>query len=114
MKWGWWVLAVLAGCDGPDEFTCEIPIDGVTVCVDVNDRKYCERDLLGAATPSEKEPGGPYEYCEDLFDVACPGHLNEYGENYSAELTYYAATDEDCTAADGAEVGEPGGFGADG
>lgn len=101
----WLPLLVLIGCDGPDEWTCELKVNGVNVCVDVNSRKYCESEWGGTATASEKEPGGPYVYCDDLYEVPCAGSINEVGENFTASHTFTAATEEDCAAAAGGTIG---------
>ena len=100
-----WLTVFVLGCEGPDEVTCELKVAGVDVCVDLNSVKYCENEWGGTATNAEVEPGGPYRYCEDLYEVACPGRLHEVGENFTAEHPYYAASEADCEAADGATIG---------
>lgn len=99
------LAAVLAGCEGPDEVICELTVGGVDVCVDLNSKKYCEKEWGGTATDAEIEPGGPYAYCADVYEVACAGSLHEEGENFSAEHSYYAASEEDCAAAEGGTIG---------
>lgn len=111
MRGPWWLvlggLCGLVGCDQPDEVTCEVEIDGVTVCVDLQSQSYCRDEWGGTSTNAEVEPGGPYAYCEDIgYPVYCPGSLVETGDNFTAEHQFYAATDADCTAADGKPVGE--------
>jgi hypothetical protein len=103
----WFVVGlVLVGCDGADEVTCELEVNGVTVCVDQNDTKYCEKELGGVATNAELEPGGPYAYCEDVYAVACDGaSVIEKGDNFTAEYPFYANSEEDCAAADGGTIG---------
>ncbi len=104
MRWLGLAMA-LAGCDGPDEWTCELEVNGVPVCVDLKSRKYCEAEWGGTATASEKLPGGPYEYCDDLYAVSCSGSLTEQGDNFTASHAFYAASEEDCATADGGTVG---------
>lgn len=96
----WMMLLSLAtiGCDGPDEYMCEIDIDTVSVCVDMNSRGIC-KDLEGDATASEEKPGGPYTYCEDLFPVDCLGSVPYEGDNYSTSYRYWGKTQEDCDTA---------------
>jgi hypothetical protein len=103
----WLPVVVLIGCDTPDEWTCELEVNGVTVCVDLDGKagKACKSDWGGTATDAEKEPGGPYEYCENLYAVACEGTLTEKGDGYTAGHYFYAATEEDCAAAAGATIG---------
>jgi hypothetical protein len=101
----WLPLLVVFGCDRPDEWTCELEVNGVEVCVDQHSRKYCESEWGGTATPSEREPGGPYVYCRDLYEVTCTGGLVENGENFTAEHVFNAATEEDCATADGGTIG---------
>ena len=106
MAWmGWMVSAVLVACDGPDEWTCEVEANGAAVCVDLNSRQTCE-DWGGTATPAELEPGGPYEYCEDVgYDIACTGSLVEKGDGFTANHPFRAGSEDDCAAADGAQLG---------
>ena len=92
----------LVACEGPNE----IVVNGVTVCVDVFDMKYCEKDLADVGTASEQEPGGPFAYCEDVFEVDCAGQsVVEEGENFTANHSYYANSEEDCETADGGNIG---------
>jgi hypothetical protein len=103
----WTVSALLAmGCEGPDEVTCELKVGGVDICLDQASKRYCEKEYGGIATDAELEPGGPYAYCEDLYDVSCSGSVVEKGDNFTASMPYYAASEEDCAASDGKVIGE--------
>lgn len=99
------LVAFGLGCNDLDEWNCEVEVEGVTVCVEGDSGRYCEKEWGGAATRSEVEPGGPYRYCDDLYAVECPGSLVEKGDGFTAWHTYWADTDEDCAVADGARLG---------
>lgn len=101
----WLPVLWAMGCDGPDEWTCELHVNDTLVCVDMHSRQYCESEWGGSATPSEKEPGGPYVYCRDLYAVPCAGSIVEEGENFTANHTFYADSEEECAAADGGTIG---------
>ena len=105
MRGLWMVAAVLVmGCEGPDEVTCELKVGGVDICLDETSKKYCEKEFDGVATDAEIEPGGPYEYCRNLYDVLCPGSVVEKGDNYTASMPYYANSEADCAASDGKTI----------
>ena len=100
----WLPILVLVACDGPDEWTCELEVNGVSVCVDSKSRKYCESEWGGTATAAEKQPGGPYVYCDDLYEVSCAASLFEEGENFTAWHPFYAGSEQDCATADGGRI----------
>lgn len=110
MRGSWWMVAVglavaAGGCDGADEVTCQVVVNEVTVCLDLNDTKYCEKDLGGTAANAELEPGGPYAYCEDVLTVVCEGStIVVEGEGVTAEYPYTANSTADCLAADGGTI----------
>ena len=107
MRWVWMAGLMLAmGCEGPDEVTCELQVGGVDICLDQASKKYCEKEYDGIATDAELEPGGPYQYCEDIYAVACSGSVVEEGDGFTSSMPFYAGSEEDCAAADGKVIGE--------
>lgn len=86
------VMLSAFGCERP-LFNCELDVDGVSVCVDMTSRSFCEVELAGSAlkiTDGQNQTcklNGYVEACEDMIDVQGEGHWCS------------AATLEDCEAA---------------
>ena len=97
-----WVLVGLlaAGCGGKSA-NCEFAVNDATICMDGMSMSYCEKEYGGIAHEADSTDDPT---CEDLgYPVECTGYsFEEVGENFSATYNnFYAATEDDCAAADG-------------
>lgn len=100
----WLVIAALwLGACGDPAANCEVEVNGVTVCVGGASTNYCEKEWDGTATEADSSDDAT---CESLgYAVSCTGTVEETGENFTASHAFQAASEEDCTAADGGSLG---------
>ena len=101
------VLLTISACGGKAA-NCEFPVNGATVCMDGMSVDYCETEFGGVAHEADSSDDPT---CEDLgYPAQCSGYsFEEIGENFSATYTsFYAATEDDCAAADGGRIDNSG------
>jgi hypothetical protein len=93
-------ITMMMACKSGDVAQCELDVNGVTVCIEeAMTYGFCANEAGGTPTvaSSSEDPT-----CPELgYETECLGSVIQEGDGVTAELVYYAASQEDCDATEG-------------
>jgi|GEM_PF-4245418 len=95
---GLMAASLTTGCKGGEPASCELTVASTPICLESEmSISFCEGDAGGKATDVDDST------CSDLgYTVECAGSVEQQSEDTTASLPYWAKSEEDCEAADGA------------
>ena len=93
-------IMMMMACQGGEVAQCELNVNGASVCIEeMMTYSFCANEAGGTPTVASSSDDPT---CPQLgYEVECPGTVTQEGDGVTAELMYYAASQEDCDSADG-------------